>query len=145
MGDRIQYSRKYNLILEKYVPFGNLFSIISNHIKNNGQSTYCHNDFGIHNIFATNPFTVFDPNPRFNNGYFDLGRALLIGATKEISIENDQLLKGYFGDHYYDEKIIHAFIVLNGYYKAPDWHKKGREDLIRGFQNYLSKRKNILF
>lgn len=144
MGDRIQYCKEHSLITEEHVSFDALITILTEHIKNENQSVYCHNDFGVHNIFATSPFTIFDPNPRFNSGYFDLGRALLMGVTKETSIENDQLLRGYFGENSYSEKIVHAFIILNGYYKAPDWHKKKREDYIRGFQGYLLKRKGLL-
>jgi len=144
MGDRIQYSKDKGLLTEELVPFDSLISILVEYVKKNSQSTYCHTDFGVHNIFATDPYTIFDPNPRFNVGYFDLGRALLMGATKETSIENEQLLKGYFEENLYDKKVIHAFIVLNGYYKVPDWHKKKNIDFIEGFQRYLSKRRWLL-
>jgi fructosamine-3-kinase len=144
MGDRIQYSKDNDILTEELVPFDSFVSILVEHVKKNGQSMYCHIDFGVHNVFATNPYTVFDPNPRFNCAYFDLGKALLMGTTKETPLENEQLLKGYFGENSYDDKALHAFIVLNGYYKAPDWHKKKRDDLIKGFQSYLSKRRGLL-
>jgi fructosamine-3-kinase len=141
MSDRVKYLKDNNIFTEELTYFDSLVSVMVQHVKEYGESTYCHTDFGIHNAFATDPYTIFDPNPRFNCAYFDLGKTLLMGITKENSEENEQLLKGYFENGEYDEKALRAFVILNGYYKAPDWHKKNRRDLIQGFEKFLYYKK----
>lgn len=139
MSGRIKYLKDNNIFTEELVSFDSLVSIMVQHVREYGESTYCHTDFGIHNAFATDPFTIFDPNPRFSCAYFDLGRTLLMGVTKETSEENEQFLRGYFENGEYDDKALRAFVILNGYYKASDWHKKNRRDLIEGFGRFLSR------
>lgn len=139
VSDRIKYLKDKNIFTEQLKSFDSLVSAMAQHVKEYGESTYCHTDYGIHNAFATEPYTIFDPNPRYNCAYFDIGKTLLMGVTKETSIENEQLLKGYFGNEHYDEEALRAFIILNGFYKASDWHKKNRKDLIGGFERFLKR------
>jgi ATP-dependent DNA helicase RecG len=113
--------------------------ILLEHTEKENHSSYCHNDFGASNIFATQPLTIFDPNPRFNNGYLDLGQCLM----KEIAHGDDyreavsQLIDGYFSGGAYNEKVLHASIFLNAVIKLPYKHKTGKTEVIDGIGAYL--------
>ncbi|MEI6396530.1 MAG: hypothetical protein WCO48_00410 [Candidatus Taylorbacteria bacterium] len=122
----------------------NALSILNSYVSTQKSTSYCHDDFNISNIFATEPVTVFDPNPKFNVGYFDLARSMLLGITKDESKENEQWLVGYFGGKPYDESVLHSALLLNCYIKSYDWHRKKKADFIEGVRTYLSKRKGLL-
>ncbi len=109
------------------------------------QSSYCHDDFGTSNIFATDPITVFDPNPRFNNGYMDLGRSILmIAGSEQPGPKIEQLIEGYFGQEPYSAKALQSAILINAAMKLPYSHKKGRTELTSNIQKFLSERSGLL-
>jgi len=117
------------------------FSILVDHANKN-QSSYCHFDFGGSNIFATNPITVFDPNPQFNNGYLDLG----LTAFNSISagLYPKQLIEGYFNNEKCDEKVLYASILLNSYIKLPSRFEKKKFDHIKNIEEYLVLNRYVL-
>ena len=107
------------------------------------KSSYCHFDYGSKNIFATNPITVFDPNPELNNGYIDLGRSVTVSIAHDGKFPN-QLVDGYFSNESYDNKVLQAAILVNSYYKFNYWHKTNKLKAIKNVQDYLIRTKDLL-
>ena len=134
---RLAYVKEHELLGEEHGSIQAAFEVLKTHIKENPTSSYCHDDFGAANIFATTPITVFDPNPRFNNGYLDLGRSMVIHLAHNVS--PSQLLEGYFEGAVYNERALHAAVMLNTYMKFPYWHKVKRVEQIQRMQEYFSK------
>lgn len=141
MQKRLQYVKENKLLGDKHGSLDIVTQILIKYFENK-KSSYCHDDFGPYNMFATNPITVFDPNPRFNNGYLDLGRSLCVRIGHGISPE--QLIEGYFGNELYDKKALHASILLNIYMKLPYAHKTKKLKNIKNWQEYLAENKHLL-
>lgn len=134
---RVAYVKEHHLLGEEHGSISKALKILEAHISEKVKSSFCHDDFGAANIFATVPITVFDPNPRFNNGYLDLGRSMLGYLSNGIS--PSQLLEGYFGGAAYNVQVLRAAVMLNTYMKFPYWHKVKRTEQIRRMQEYFSK------
>ena len=107
-------------------------------LNNSDESIYCHFDFGTHNIFATKPITVFDPSPRFNNFYIDVGRSAQSFISKGYISSLDQFIEGYFNGKPYDNNVLTASIIFNILYKIPYVHKTKRFDNIENYKNYIA-------
>jgi hypothetical protein len=138
----IKYIQENNLLGEEYGSIESAFKILTDHIQGAGKSSYCHNDFGGSNIFATDPITVFDPNPSFNNGYIDLGRSLFNHiVSRGLILAPEFLIKGYFGEEIYNKKALQASVLLSGIIKIPSMHKKNNLNGIKNIQEYLLKNK----
>src|SRR3989338_1678578 len=80
---QVKYVQENKLLGDEHGSLSLAFEILKEHVSKENKSSYCHDDFGTANIFATNPLTVFDPNPRFNNGYIDLGRSMIIAIAND--------------------------------------------------------------
>jgi fructosamine-3-kinase len=134
--ERVNYVKKHDLLSEKHGSVEKAFQILQEYVGSKNASSYCHDDFGFENIFATLPMiTVFDPNPRFNNRYIDLGRALTIYISQGIFSE--QFLEGYFENDVWEEGVLRAAILLNVCIKFRYWHKVAQ---IQNMQEYLAKK-----
>ena len=70
---RLNYIDEHNLLERIEGELDKTLEVIKQHAANS-DSTYCHDDFGTANIFATDPITIFDPQPKFNSVYYDLGK-----------------------------------------------------------------------
>jgi fructosamine-3-kinase len=116
--------------------------ILIDHVKKENKSTYCHEDFNLSNLFATQPITVFDPSPRFNNRYLDIGRTLLSFLEKPICSE--QFLSGYFKEEELNRKVLHASVMINIFIKLPYSHQTKNQTRIDKYYEYLSKNKHLL-
>ncbi len=145
MKKRFDYVQENKLLGDEHGSLPKMSEILITHAEKVGKSTYCHDDFGTPNIFATEPLTVFDPNPRFNDGYIDLGRSLFgsiaYGRGEEY---REQLIEGYFGALPYDKRALHASILLASYMKLPYTHKTKRFENLKRVQEYLIKNKHLL-
>ncbi len=144
---RIEYVLEHVLLDEQHGTFAELREILTQHVQTYPNSSYCHDDFGTANIFATKPITIFDPNPRFNNGYIDLGRSLMIHIANGNTTEStNQLINGYFGEASYNENALHAAIALAAYMKFPYWHKilSKRVEMIERTKTFLKDHRNLL-
>lgn len=134
---RLDYITEHSALpkLDGMIP--EALGIIRQHSENAG-STYCHDDFGARNLFATKPITVFDANPRYNNGYYDLGRIkftrLATGASEESFA---QLLDGYFYEDECDRTTLKAYTFLAFCMKYPYWHKTGKKKELETATNYF--------
>ena len=104
------------------------------------ESTYCHDDFFPANMFATNPITIFDPQPRFNSGYYDLGRIKFVNIAFKNSEESlQQLLDGYFGEDSCNDRVLNAYTFLAFCVRCRYWHKSGREEELNVAKKYFSQ------
>jgi len=144
MRTRFDYVEEHELLGSLHEELSDVLQIIEKHSDANG-SSYCHDDFGTTNIFATEPITVFDANPKFNNGYYDLGRSLTFviangGQTKIL----DQLVQGYFGDEKYDKQALYSYIFLTCCMKFTYWHKTNKNEQMKKMLVYLEENKDIL-
>ncbi len=146
MKEQIEYV-KANKILndEEHGSIDDVFKILISTIGDSKESVYCHNDFGRGNVFATDPFTVFDPWPCYHHPFMDITRSLVHKISKgSIGTASEQFLEGYFENEKYDKKLFHAFLFLNITVKLPYMHKTQKIEKIEGLQKYLEKTKQIL-
>lgn len=144
MQKRFKYCKENMLLSDEHGSLDIALEILTEHI-NKTKSSYCHDDFGTGNIFATEPITVFDPNSRFNNGYIDLGRSIFsIIFNKGRNEAIEQIIKGYFGDDAYDIGVLHASIMLASYMKFTYAHQTNKIKKIQNIQEYLTKNKHLL-
>src|SRR3989339_859397 len=143
---KIKYVEEHKLLGEEHGSLELAIKILTEHVNKEKRSSYCHEDFGTANIFATNPLTVFDPNPRFNNRYIDLGRSVMrtIYNDSGLTRAKDQLIRGYFNGEPYDERVLQASILLNAYMKFDYAHKIGRLKQIDCIRKYLTETKYLL-
>ncbi|MEI8062395.1 MAG: phosphotransferase [bacterium] len=119
--------------------------ILINYVEANPKCTYCHHDFAPGNIFATDPITIFDPDPMFNNPILDLARAIIIGISLCEKFEvYDQLVDGYFENESYDKKALHAAILFEAYMKIPYYNKTDQPKRLAILREYLKTNKNLL-
>ncbi len=108
------------------------------------ESVYCHYDFAPENIFATNPITVFDPVPMFNNPFMDLSRTIVIAVSRCGTSEVvSQLIEGYFKGEEYDKRLLHAAIFVQAYMKFPYWNKTAQSKRLEYVREYLLNNKNL--
>ncbi len=142
MQNRFKYVKDNGVLGEEHGSLPLACKILLEYIGDK-KSSYCHFDFGSKNIFATNPITVFDPNPELNNGYLDLGRSVVIGLAHGGVFPN-QLVDGYFADESCNEKVLQASILINSYYKFNYWHKINKLKAIKNVQDYLLRTKDLL-
>lgn len=142
MEKRIQYVEENALLGEECGSISAMRNLLLEHVQADAASSYCHDDFGGSNIFATKPLTVFDPNPRFNNGYIDLGRTMFNSIA--MGIFPKQIIEGYFEGSMYNEKVLHAAIFLAGVMKFPYWHKVNKVEQIEETKGYFAQHKHLL-
>jgi tRNA A-37 threonylcarbamoyl transferase component Bud32 len=137
MKMRFDYIKEHGLltgledVLEKSV------DTIKKHAQGH-DSTYCHADFGVANMFATSPITIFDSNPKFNSGYYDLGRIqfgqIAIANTSEVF---EQMRSGYFEDAECADEVLAAYTFLAFCMKAWYWHQSGKVELLERARQYF--------
>ncbi len=144
--DRIEYAKKHKFLgdkLELLLPA--TFKALTDQAAKDNKSSYCHDDFGASNIFATDPITIFDPNTRFNNRYIDLGRTVAITvSTGKYDKVVGQLIKGYFEEEAYNHKALLASVLLNSCMKFPYWDKTKKFKRIKNVQDYLLKNADLI-
>ncbi len=142
MQKRIDYVIENNLINEEHGSVEVVIEILKDLVGKDKKSSYCHDDFGASNIFATTPITVFDPNPRFNHGYLDLGKSIVNQLAHGAFPQ--EFVDAYFGDESCDQKALHASVFINACMKLPYQHKKNKPEIIGNIQNYLVQNKYLL-
>ena len=140
---KIGYVEENKLLDDKHGSLSLAREILTNYVSDK-KSSYCHNDFGTTNIFATHPITVFDPDPVFNNEYIDLGRAITIRIAND-GVFPQQLIDGYFKGETYNKKVLQASILLNSYMKFRYWHRVKKTKQIQNVQKYLTQTKHLFY
>ena len=143
---KIRYIQEHKLLDAEHGSLELALKILTEHVNRENKSSYCHNDFGTSNTFATNPPTIFDPNPRFNNRYIDLGQTMMrmIYINNGLTQAQEQLIKGYFGDEPFDKRVLQASILLSAYMKFPYSYKTKNLERIQGVREYLVQNKHLL-
>jgi aminoglycoside phosphotransferase (APT) family kinase protein len=144
LQDQITYVKENNILNDiEHGSIDHALDIITNKLKDNSTSVYCHNDYNVNNIFATEPITVFDPWPCFHHPFMDLSRAIVIS---QISIEgtDEQLISGYFDGGDFDRQLLQAFIFLNIVAKLKYQTETNNFAGANNFKEYLKKTKQYL-
>jgi len=143
MQKRFKYVEENKLLGEEHGSLSKACEILLEYIGNNRKSSYCHFDYSPDNIFATEPITVFDPIPEFNNGYIDLGRSVAIRIANDGEFP-EQMVKGYFAGKSYNKKVLQAAILVSSYMKFYHWHQIKKFKRIKNVQEYLIKTSELL-
>jgi hypothetical protein len=137
MQKRFEYIDKHKLFQETKTTLENALEIITGHSRTT-PSTYCHDDYGPHNMFATSPITIFDANPKFNSPYYELGRIRFADLAYADAFDaSQQLLDAYFGDEKVDTTVLNAFTYLALCMKCPYWHKTGRTEQLKKAEQFF--------
>lgn len=127
---------KENKLLEDFESIDRAFDLLKNFVGNQTESSCCHFDFA-GNIFATSPITVFDPNPRFNHGYLDIGQTFVSYISRRRFPEG--FVEAYFENEQCNTQALQASVLLNAVIKIPYQFKKGQHDVIKNIQEYLDE------
>lgn len=122
--------------------FSEVSEILTDFIDQTTESSYCHEDFGIHNIFDTTPLTVFDSNPLFSHPYIDLGYSLPYLIERGAPL--DSFINGYFSSEEHNRKFLTAAIFLGIYVKLPRAYETNQTERIKHFKEFLSENKHLL-
>ncbi len=142
---QIKYVEANKLLGEEHGSLAVALEILKKHVNKEKNSSYCHDDFGAANVFATDPLTIFDPNPRFNNGYLDLGRSMIINIASSGNTKiAEQLAEGYFDGQPFDRKALQAAMLLNIYLKFTYQHKTKSLEQMKNLKEYLINTKHLL-
>lgn len=142
---RMVYAREHNLLGDKYGSIEKALEVLRDYVHGDNKSRYCHNDFSPYNIFATDPITVFDPDPVLNHAYIDLGRSISIAAGHGgIDAAADQLITGYFNGEPFDEQALQASVLLSSYIKFKYWHKTKKASNMKNLEEYLRTHTGLL-
>ena len=139
MKRRFDYIDEHNLLEGIEDELDKALEVIKQHSESS-DSTYCHDDFGTANIFSTDPITIFDPQPKFNSGYYDLGKMNFIKIALSGSDESfRQLLDGYFDEDDCNDAVLSAYTFLAFCMKCPYWHRTGRKEQLEIAKNYFTQ------
>ncbi len=143
---RIKTVQEKNLLGNEHGSISAVIETLIAHSERNPDSTYCHNDFSPDNVLATEPITVFDPDPILNQGIIDIGKSILIcNAMAGTSEAGEQLKEGYFSiNPRFDSKALQASIILAAYIKFPYWHKKDKTKKMEFVRQYLAQEVHLL-
>jgi fructosamine-3-kinase len=142
----INYCKEYNLIREEHGSIDRAVKILEEYVGDFEESSFCHFDFGIDNIFATDPFTVFDPYPMLGNAIIDVGKSIVYASSKTDSLEpGEQFKQGYFFEgNPVDMQVVQASVIFNAGLKFRYWDEKKTDKRVGAIQNYLIKTKHFL-
>ena len=55
-----------------------------------------------------------------------------------------QLVDGYFENKPYNEKVLHASLLISSYFKFPYAHKTKRLEIMENIKEYLIKNRHLL-
>lgn len=143
--EQIKYVKENNLLNnEDHGSIDVAFSIMISKVEETKETVYCHNDFSTGNIFATEPFTVFDPWPCFHHPYMDVARSVVLLLLDGQRAASDQLIDGYFEKGECDRQLLQAFIILNVYVKFKYQFETNKLETVETVRNYLSETKHFL-
>jgi fructosamine-3-kinase len=143
--DKILYIQEHQLYDDqKHGAIVTAWNVIFSKIGESTESVYCHNDFHIGNIFATDPLVVFDPLPMLHHPYMDIGRAIVLAVRMGLHEVTEQIIKGYFGDEEFDKQLLQAFLIVNVCGVLKYWHQTNRVEDIEKLQKYLEETKHLL-
>lgn len=145
LGNKLEYVREHELLKDDvHGSFEQARAILRSKTALSSDSVYAHSDFHIGNIFATTPFTVFDPVPYLNHPYMDLARSIVLAVKMGLSPVSEQMIRGYFKGDSYDQQFLQAALIINAYQKIRYWHKVDRTQDVQRLQEYLAQTAHLL-
>jgi hypothetical protein len=145
MHDQINYVKTSGILnSDEHGSVDDALAIIADRLKDNNESVYCHNDYNVANIFATEPLTVFDPWPCFHHPFMDLSRAIAVSLIGTRGTD-EQIIEGYFSGEVFDRQLLQAFIVLNIVVKLKYQVETGNINGLNNFKEYLATTKDFLY
>jgi hypothetical protein len=115
------------------------FEVLNAYTLEHPETCFCHYDFTAPNMFATEPITVFDPNPTHAPGLLDIARTLFLTHCSGLSEEAEEIKKGYFGTEDPDKELFHAALVWNALNKFAQWGPRKKDEEIGRGQAYQEK------
>ncbi|KKQ23933.1 MAG: hypothetical protein US62_C0012G0016 [Candidatus Woesebacteria bacterium GW2011_GWA1_37_8] len=128
-GDRISWLLTHGVLNQFDVDVAHgAVEILEADIQKGGLPSLTHNDFATYNMFATEPITIFDPDPRITHPAICLAYTLLKSQVNEYPdlTESSEILSGYREITPIDDETIAAGIVLRGIRKIHTWHREGK-------------------
>lgn len=145
LRENILYTNENGILNEaEHGSFGLASEILLGKIGDEEKSVFCHYDFHIGNIFATEPFTVFDPNPFFNHPYVDLARSIVLAVKMGMADVRKHLVRGYFPDADCDEQLLQAALIVSAGEKLSFWHKQNRTEDVGKVLEHLHETRSLL-
>lgn len=138
----IAYVQENRILDDEHGSITKAIQILTDYVEDLNETSYCHFDFSTGHVFDTQPRTVFDPAPRFNNRYIDLGRTIVNYLAHDIYPSH--IIEGYFKKNPVNIQVLFASVLLNSYMKLTYQHKKKRTKFIENIQKYLKENASLL-
>jgi fructosamine-3-kinase len=139
----ISYVREKGLLNEnEYGSIEAACGVLSEFVRGDDRTVYCHDDLSVCNLLNTRPLTVFDPNPNVNHPYLDLAKSVILIAKAEIDIMEPakRLIHGYLGsDPPIDPIVLRSCILLEAYLKFPFWDQTDQRPEINLVRQFLRR------
>ena len=143
LENRIKKAREYDVLNEDHGSLDKAIDVLVSYVEKQQGSSYCHGDFTADNVLTTEPLTVIDPNPSYNDGIIDLGLTIVREVAK--GHKADEIVRGYFdGTENFDVRVLQAAVIVGFYGMRPYWHERNRAKKIRDTQKYLVERAHLL-
>lgn len=141
--NKLRKAHERHLLGDEHGNIDRAIDILISYVEEQEGSSYCHGDFSTDNLLATEPMTVIDPSPSYNDGIIDLGLTLVRDAGRGRS--GDEIVRGYFeGKEDHDAAVLQASVILASCGLLPYWHERDRTKKIRNVQRYLMERAHLL-
>jgi len=136
--DQIAHVTKSGQLTEEHGSIERAIKILLDYAEAHPGSVLCHFDLSPDNVLATEPITIFDPNPMCNLGIVDAARTILIASASSGSTKpGEQFKAGYFLPGEFNPEALQAAIILAAYQKFPHWMKVNKTKNIQSAQTYL--------
>lgn len=130
LGNRLYWLLDMKVVDKEFLKTVDQSALLLNSDFENGlKPSLVHNDFLPYNIFATNPITVYDPNPRITHPALCLALTLLKTEINNSNQEESlEILSGYRDIADISDDILKAAFIVRGLALLYTWVKKGKTE-----------------
>lgn len=121
--------------------------IIEKDLRSGIKPSLVHDDFRPYNIFASEPITVFDPNPRITHPFMCLALTLIKSEVESGTFgkqERDEILSGYSEITKVNNHVLSAAIVLRGLRTLNTWKRKDKEEKVSTLLELVRKHQQLI-
>ncbi|MFA6602188.1 MAG: aminoglycoside phosphotransferase family protein [Candidatus Shapirobacteria bacterium] len=138
LGRKLDYLRENGLISSEE---GSALTVASSILAAGSVSRVTHNDYGLYNLMATEPFTVTDPDPKLGDPLLDLGNCLNIweAGYGESMGSTNEIIQGYSQVSKIDGKRLAAARAIQASAKIRTWSSKGRTEKVHRIHEIMSR------